>query len=44
MISPKTRAELKKQAQSEDVVAHIGKLGITDSVIESVKAVSSHFS
>ena len=39
MINPKVRAELKRVAQSEPIVAHVGKFGITDSVIESVEKV-----
>ncbi len=39
MISPKLRAELKHDAQNIDVVAHVGKFGITDSVLESVEKV-----
>ncbi|MBR4270575.1 MAG: YhbY family RNA-binding protein [Clostridia bacterium] len=39
MLSPKRRAELKHDAQSIEVVAHVGKFGITESVLESVEKV-----
>lgn len=37
-ITSKQRAQLRGLAMSEDTIIHIGKGGITDSVIESVNA------